>query len=146
MLLYHFNEEIEKWSSKIYYLIALCLLAILMITIFNYIPNTIFRYVQDILGGLMFYFIFLGFSRTSLSDRLNSSRFYGFCESHSMNIYLLNCPFMQIYFILLYPIIGTNILLTILCLLILSYPSIFIAVWVQDRLKKALIQTIPVFN
>ncbi|WP_296855333.1 hypothetical protein [uncultured Methanobrevibacter sp.] len=92
----------------------------------------------------MFYFIFMAVSRTSFSDKLNQSRFYNFCESRSMNIYLLNCPFMQIYFLLLNPLIGTNVYLTILCLWILSYPSIFLAVWIQNKLKIALVNKIPI--
>ena len=139
ILLYYFNEKIEKWDSKIYCIISLVLFAVLGLTYYLNIDNTIVSYIQNISGALLFYFIFMAFSRTSYSDKLNQSRFYNFCESRSMNIYLLNCPFMQIYFLLLYPLIGTNVFLTILCLLILSYTSVFIAVWIQNKLKIALV-------
>jgi peptidoglycan/LPS O-acetylase OafA/YrhL len=144
ILLYHFNEKIEKWNSKIYCIISLALFAVLVLIIYLNIHNTVVFYIRDISGALLFYFIFMAVSRTSSSDKLNQSRFYNFCESRSMNIYLLNCPFMQIYFLLLNPLIGTNVYLTILCLWILSYPSIFIAVWIQNKLKMALVNKIPI--
>ena len=144
ILLYHFNEKIEKWDSKIYCIISLVLFAVLGLIIYLNIHNTVISYIGDISGALLFYFIFMAVSRTSFSDKLNQSRFYNFCESRSMNIYLLNCPFMQIYFILLNPLIGTNVYLTILCLCILSYTSIFIAVWIQNKLKIALVNKIPI--
>ena len=144
ILLYHFNEKIEKWNSKIYCIISLALFAVLGLIIYLNIHNTVISYIESISGALLFYFIFMAVSRTSFSDKLNQSRFYNFCESHSMNIYLLNCPFMQIYFLLLNPLIGTNVYLTILCLSILSYPSIFIAVWIQNKLKIALVNKIPI--
>ena len=144
ILLYHFNEKIEKWNSKIYYIISLALFAVLGLIIYSNIDNTVVYYIRNILGALLFYFIFMAVSRTSFSDKLNQSRFYNFCESHSMNIYLLNCPFMQIYFLLLNPLIGTNVYLTILCLWILSYTSIFIAVWIQNKLKMFLVNKIPI--
>ena len=126
ILLYHFNEKIEKWNSKIYYIISLALFAVLGLIIYSNIDNTVVYYIRDISGAA------------------NQSRFYNFCESRSMNIYLLNCPFMQIYFLLLNPLIGTNVYLTILCLWILSYPSIFLAVWIQNKLKIALVNKIPI--
>ena len=144
ILLYHFNEKIEKWNSKIYYIISLALFAVLGLIIYSNIDNTVVYYIRDISGAALFYFIFMAVSRTSFSDKLNQSRFYNFCESRSMNIYLLNCPFMQIYFLLLNPLIGTNVYLTILCLWILSYPSIFLAVWIQNKLKIALVNKIPI--
>ena len=144
ILLYHFNEKIEKWNSKIYCIISLALFAVLGLIIYSNIHNTVVSYIGDISGALLFYFIFMAVSRTSFSDKLNQSRFYNFCESRSMNIYLLNCPFMHIYFILLNPLIGTNVFLTILCLCILSYPSIFIAVWIQNKLKIVLVNKIPI--
>ena len=144
ILLYHFNEKIEKWNSKIYCIISLALFAVLGLFIYLNIDNTVVSYIEKISGALLFYFIFMAVSRTSFSDKLNQSRFYKFCESRSMNIYLLNCPFMQIYFLLLNPLIGTNAYLTILCLLILSYTSIFIAVWIQNKLKIALVNKIPI--
>ncbi len=144
ILLYHFNEKIEKWNSKIYCLISLALFAVLGLIIYLNIDNAVVYNIGNILGALLFYFIFMAFSRTSFSDKLNKSRFYNFCESRSMNIYLLNCPFMQIYFILLNPLIGTNVYLTILCLSILSYTSIFIAVWIQNKLKIELVNKIPI--
>ena len=144
ILLYHFNEKIEKWNSKIYYIISLALFAVLGLIIYSNIDNTVVYYIRNILGALLFYFIFMAVSRTSFSDKLNQSRFYNFCESRSMNIYLLNCPFMQIYFLLLNPLIGTNVYLTILCLWILSYTSIFIAVWIQNKLKMFLVNKIPI--
>lgn len=144
ILLYHFNEKIEKWNSKIYCIISLALFAVLGLLIYLNIDNTVVSYIKKISGALLFYFIFMAVSRTSFSDKLNQSRFYNFCESRSMNIFLLNCPFMQIYFILLNPLIGTNVYLTILCLSILSYPSIFIAVWIQNKLKIALVNKIPI--
>lgn len=144
ILLYHFNEKIEKWNSKIYCIISLALFALLGLIIYLNIHNTVVSYIGSISGALLFYFIFMTVSRTSFSDKLNQSRFYNFCESHSMNIYLLNCPFMQIYFLLLNPLIGTNVYLTILCLWILSYTSIFIAVWIQNKLKIALVNKIPI--
>ena len=144
ILLYHFNEKIENWNSKIYCIISLALFAVLGLIIYSNIDNTVVYYIRNILGALLFYFIFMAVSRTSFSDKLNQSRFYNFCESRSMNIYLLNCPFMQIYFLLLNPLIGTNVYLTILCLWILSYPSIFLAVWIQNKLKIALVNKIPI--
>ena len=120
ILLSHFNEKIENWNSKIYCMISLALFAVLGLIIYSNIDNTVVYYIRNILGALLFYFIFMAVSRTSFSDKLNQSRFYNFCESRSMNIYLLNCPFMQIYFLLLNSLIGTNVYLTILCLWILS--------------------------
>ena len=146
ILLYYFNENIEKWDSKTYYMIALGLLGLLLLTDYFNLERNVIHYIKELFGALLFYFIFMGFSRTSFSDKLNQSRFYRFCESHSINIYLLGCPFMQIYFRMIYPIIGTNVLLTVLCLCILSYVSIFIVVWVQDKLKKGLINKIPISN
>ena len=137
-------KKIEKWNSKIYCIISLALFAVLGLLIYSNIDNTVVSYIKNISGALLFYFIFMAVSRTSFSDKLNQSRFYSFCESRSMNIFLLNCPFMQIYFILLNPLIGTNVYLTILCLSILSYISIFIAVWIQNKLKIALVKKIPI--
>ncbi len=144
ILLSHFNEKIENWNSKIYCMISLALFAVLGLIIYSNIDNTVVYYIRNILGALLFYFIFMAVSRTSFSDKLNQSRFYNFCESRSMNIYLLNCPFMQIYFLLLNSLIGTNVYLTILCLWILSYTSIFIAVWIQNKLKMFLVNKIPI--
>ena len=146
ILLCHFNEKVEKWNSKVYCIISLASFVALALSYWLNIPDVAASYISSIAGALMFYFIFMAFSRTSFSDKLNRSRFYGFCESRSMNIYLLNCPFMQIYFLLLYPLIGTNIFLTILCICILSYISIFIAVWIQNKLKMALVSKIQKTN
>ena len=125
-------------------MISLALFAVLGLIIYSNIDNTVVYYITHISGSALFYFIFMAVSRTSFSDKLNQSRFYNFCESRSMNIYLLNCPFMQIYFLLLNPLIGTNVYLTILCLWILSYTSIFIAVWIQNKLKMFLVNKIPI--
>ena len=105
-------------------MISLALFAVLGLIIYSNIDNTVVYYIRNILGALLFYFIFMAVSRTSFSDKLNQSRFYNFCESRSMNIYLLNCPFMQIYFLLL--------------------TSIFIAVWIQNKLKMFLVNKIPI--
>ena len=123
ILLYHFNEKIENWNSKIYCMISLALFAVLGLIIYSNIDNTVVYYIRNILGALLFYFIFMAVSRTSFSDKLNQSRFYNFCESR---------------------LIGTNVYLTILCLWILSYTSIFIAVWIQNKLKMFLVNKIPI--
>ncbi len=114
--------------------------AVIVYAVFSpagYLWDFLFR----LMGSVMMYFFFLGFSRTSLSDKMTSTKHWRFLEEKSMNIYLLNCPFMYLWFRVIYPYIGQHVYLTIICLVILSFASIFTAVWIQGKIKAALFKS-----
>ena len=87
-------------------------------------------------GGLCFFFLFLGLDRLHLLDRIRQTKLWNYTEAHSVSIYLLNCPFMYLYFRLLYPAVGQSVLLCVGLNFIMCMLSLYLCVWIQDTVKK----------
>ena len=138
ILLRHAEDRLDLPSLPVCFGIAAVLQAAIVVYALVLPAGFLWDYLFRVMGALMMYFLFLGFSRTSLSDKMRETRFWRFLEEKSMNIYLLNCPFMYLWFRLIYPYTGSYPFQTIVCLVILSFASIFIAVLIQDRIKAAL--------
>ncbi|MBR6381520.1 MAG: acyltransferase [Lachnospiraceae bacterium] len=88
-----------------------------------------------LLGAVMMYGFFRFFAQTKASEKLLASRAWVYSERHSLNIYLVNCPFNYLYFRLLYPRIGQHVLLCIVTNILLTFVSIYLTVWLQDLCK-----------
>ena len=138
IVLFRADEKLCKLSVPACFGIAAVLLAAVIVYIAASPSHYLWDFLFRLTGSVMTYFFFLGFSRTALSDKMRETKLWQFLEAKSLNIYLLNCPFMYLWFRLIYPYTGTRVLLTIICLTILSFASIFIAVWIQDRIRSAL--------
>ncbi|MEE5993527.1 MAG: acyltransferase [Oscillospiraceae bacterium] len=87
-------------------------------------------------SAFMTFFLFLALERIGVSKNFEKRKLWQYTAKHSMQIYLLNCPFMYLYFRLLYPIIGQNVFLCVLINFVLCMLSLYIAVWIQDTVKR----------
>lgn len=137
VLLYYAEERIRSMPKWQHYAAVLVLLACCIAYDAIHPAHFLWNTAADIAGGLMFYVFFLEFSQTAAAERLESTGFWKYTEKYSMNIYLLNNPFIYVYFRLLYPLMGQYIHLTTLVLAVVSLASIYAAVWVQAKIKAA---------
>ncbi|MCR5476310.1 MAG: acyltransferase [Lachnospiraceae bacterium] len=141
--LFQFEKEMEKIPQWGYVSIAVVCLA-LIVCYDNYqaaqaaagvsLPYWVFWVVRFI-GALMMYSFFRFFERTKVSEKLVATKAWIYTDRHSMNIYLLNCPFNYVYFRILYPRIGQNVFLCVMANIVLTFTSIYLTVWIQDLIK-----------
>ncbi len=87
-------------------------------------------------SACMEFLLFLALERTGIAKLFETKKLWQYTIKHGAQIYLLNCPFMYLYFRLLYPLVGQNVFLCILLNFLLCMLSIYIAVWIQDTVKR----------
>lgn len=135
VLLFLLHEKLEHMPVPAMYASAGIMLAVCVVYAVLTNMNFALGWLCKMAGALMLYFLFMALERIGVSGRVRRTRFWEYTQKHSFQIYLLNCPFMYVYFRLLYPWIGENVLLCILVNFVLCMFSIYAAVWLQDRIK-----------
>ncbi len=84
-------------------------------------------------GACFTWFLFLTLNRSERMLKFRDSRIMKYTREHSMRMYLLNCPFVYIYFRILNPMVGDNPVICILANFVLTMLTLYLAVWLMDK-------------
>jgi len=136
ILVYFFCDKMEKIPT--YLLLILTAVFFAGSMCYNIAAATHFSLewlckLCGIFTGLCFFVVLERYEAVRI---IRTTKIWGYTETHSMQMYLLNCPFVYLYFRLIYPVIGQNTFLCVLVNFIITMLTLYIAVWIQDKIKK----------
>ncbi len=135
-VLQRMDEKISKWKPWVYGLIAVvCFVIVLLYN--NFTPEPYWcLYIIKIAGGLMLFFLIRAVDTLKFAERIQETDVWKYTVSKSLEIYLVNCPFMYVYFGFLKPYIGQYSVLCVLVNIVMSFVSIRVVLIIQDQIKK----------
>ena len=92
-------------------------------------------YAMKMLSGIMFYFIFVFLAGTGFFKKLEGSRIYGYLNKYCVDIYIFSLPPIYLFFKLIYPYIGRNVVLCIVVNAALTMTAVVLIIWCRERIR-----------
>ena len=86
-------------------------------------------------GAVFIVLLFMALDRIPKLAGIRDVPVISFARKQSMRLYLLNCPFIYIYFRLLEPVTGHNIVVCVLANYVLTMISLYIMAWLIEVVK-----------
>ena len=112
---WHFRDKLEALPAKADLLISALLFPLTVFYNDLSAKSFVWGWICRSAGAVMMLFIFLGFYRLNISERLGKKGFWLYMQRHSFYLYLFNLPFSYLFFRLFYPLVGH---MTFLCILL----------------------------
>ncbi len=132
---YRFRDKIEGIPTKVLW----------VLTGFFFVTTLFYQRFADVhfslywlfkaCGAVFMVFLFMAFDRIPALTKARDVSVISFARKNSLTLYLLNCPFIYIFFRLFEPIVGENIIICILANFVLSMISLLLMAWLIELCK-----------
>ncbi|MCR4646482.1 MAG: acyltransferase [Oscillospiraceae bacterium] len=91
------------------------------------------EWISRLCGAFMGFFGFLALERTEPMQKFWASKLWQYTEAHGMQMFLVNCPTVYLYFRWLKPLIGQYAALCVPVNYILTLLTMYVLVWILDH-------------
>lgn len=132
---YRFRDKLEGIPTKLLWVLTGCF----------FITTLFYQRVADIhfslywlfkaFGAVFIVLLFMALDRIPSLAKTREVSVVRFARENSLTLYLLNCPFVYIYFRILEPLVEKNIIICVLANYVLSMISLFIVAWLIGLCK-----------
>ncbi len=133
---FHFIERIEKIPTLLLFILT----AIFFIgSMFYYKADGVhfaLGWLCKLCGILTSFCFFTALERFEAVRKIRTAKLWRYTEEHSMQLFLFNCPFVYLYFRVLYPLIGQYTFLCAIANFIITMLTLYVTVWIQDKIKE----------
>lgn len=139
---YRFRDKIEGIPTPVLWVLTGCF----------FVTTLFYQRVADIhfslywlfkaFGAVFMVLLFMGLDRIPALAKARKVKVISFARQNSLTLYLLNCPFIYIYFRLLAPLTEDNIIICVLANFVLSMMSLLIMAWLIQLCKTRVLRVI----
>ena len=133
--LYRYRDKIEKIPTGVLWVLTGCF----------FITTLFYQSMADVhfslywlfkaCGAVFMVLLFMSLDRIPLLVKVREDGVVDFARKNSLTLYLLNCPFIYIYFRMLAPLTEENIIICVLANFVLSMISLLIMAWLIELCK-----------
>ena len=140
--LFRYKEKLEKLPSPVLWGLTACFfVTTLFYQRFSDVHFTLYWFFKAC-GAVFVVLLFMATARIPKLTGLRNTGIISFARQHSLTLYLLNLPIVYIYFRLLNPVIGDNMIVCILANYVLTMISLFILVWTIYNIKQKAVSVV----
>ena len=132
---FHFAEKAEKLPTALLFALAAAFFAGSMFQHKAAQTHFLLVWLCDICGIYTGFCALMALGRFEVFGKLRASKLWQYTQAHSMHMFLFNCPYVYLYFRILYPLIGQYAVLCVLANFVITMLSLYITVWVRDKVK-----------
>ena len=132
---FHFIERIEKIPTPVLFILTAVFFAGSMLYYKADAVHFSLGWLCKLCGIFTGFSFFIALERFEAVKGIRTVKLWKYTESHSMQLFLFNCPFVYLYFRVLYPLIGKYTFLCVIVNFIITMLTLYAAVWVQDKVK-----------
>ena len=135
---FHFIERIEKIPTPILFIMTAIFFAGSMLYYKADAVHFSLGWLCKLCGILIGFCFFIALERFEAVRNIRRTKLWKYTEAHSMQLFLFNCPFVYLYFRLLYPFIGKYTFLCVIANFIITMLTLYAVVWVQAKVKSSI--------
>ncbi|MBR6336104.1 MAG: acyltransferase [Ruminococcus sp.] len=135
ILTFNYIDKAEKLPTPVLFILAAAFFAGSMFQHKAAETHFLLVWLCDICGIYTGFCFFMAVGRFKAFGRFRASRLWQYTREHSMQMYLFTCPFVYLYFRLIYPLIGDCTYACVAANFVMTMLTLYAAVWVQDKVK-----------